>query len=270
MWINFDCKHWKRVVVRPFVGGVNAISGEPMVGDIRCLLKRLHSVTSRQDYVVLPQQKWLDGIATSPGVVKQFVATPILSTEQQEKRDMLRQEATSKSASASTKVLPRILESGSSIELQITDRDIVGGFQLEIIPEMDIDRMSFSKFRNTYYTKSALNGRPVTVPGTTGINVQIGKLNVLRTPSELSLQEGDTVHVKDVQSIRPSRPKLLKDLWEEATDSQRIDQSILLEADKTSRNVTWQARVRISCNKSQSIEPLELEVCVLRFSYEVS
>lgn len=32
---------------------------------------------SIQDYIVVPDQKWIDGVATAPGQVKQFVAMPI-------------------------------------------------------------------------------------------------------------------------------------------------------------------------------------------------
>jgi hypothetical protein len=50
------------------VGRVNAISGEP--DD-----KALHA--DRQDYVVCPEQPWLDGIHTGHGLVRQFVAMPL-------------------------------------------------------------------------------------------------------------------------------------------------------------------------------------------------
>jgi hypothetical protein len=82
MWILFTCRQKSRFVVRPLVGGVNAISGEPLAGDMTALLKKLNSVSHNQDYLVLPKQHWLDGIAISPGAIKQFVATPMLSPAQ--------------------------------------------------------------------------------------------------------------------------------------------------------------------------------------------
>ena len=47
------------------MGNVNAISGLPK-----------HEIAEKQDYVVVPNQPWLDGIAVEPGVVRQFVAMP--------------------------------------------------------------------------------------------------------------------------------------------------------------------------------------------------
>jgi hypothetical protein len=68
MWILFSCKERTRYVIRTFVGGVNAISGEPLTGDMTSMLKMLNSVTDKkQDYLVVPKQHWLDGIATAPG-----------------------------------------------------------------------------------------------------------------------------------------------------------------------------------------------------------
>src|SRR2546421_12446052 len=75
MWINFDCAPGKRFAVRPFLGGVNGITGEPTVGDMRTLVRQINHLSRKtQDYIVLPEQMWLDGIATSPGIVRQFVA----------------------------------------------------------------------------------------------------------------------------------------------------------------------------------------------------
>ncbi|OJA12587.1 hypothetical protein AZE42_06910 [Rhizopogon vesiculosus] len=65
------------------------------------LLKRQNGI-AKKDYVVVPKQPWLDGIATGPGVVKQFVAVPY--------------------------------GSGYSIEHQITGTETTGGIQFEVIP----------------------------------------------------------------------------------------------------------------------------------------
>ena len=74
MWLHF--KSQKRFAIRIYVGGVNGITGKPMIPDMATLLKRNNGVEKKQDYVVLPQQPWLDGIATAPGMVTQFVAVP--------------------------------------------------------------------------------------------------------------------------------------------------------------------------------------------------
>lgn len=75
MWINFQSSssvsgmHW---AIRVFAGKINAISGFSM--DSKKPGKR--SGEPQQDYVVIPGQRWLDGICVAPGVVRQFVAMP--------------------------------------------------------------------------------------------------------------------------------------------------------------------------------------------------
>lgn len=64
-------------MIKIYVGGINAISGEPAVEYFSTRLYRQAHIaklsgkgsnsSSRQDYVVVPGQKWLDGIAKSDG-----------------------------------------------------------------------------------------------------------------------------------------------------------------------------------------------------------
>ena len=68
LWLGFHAAPWKPNAVKIAVGGVNAISGEP--DD-----KALHA--DRQDYVVCPEQPWLDGVHMGHGLVRQFVAMPL-------------------------------------------------------------------------------------------------------------------------------------------------------------------------------------------------
>jgi hypothetical protein len=74
MWLRFTST--KQFAIRIYVGGVNGITGEPMIPNMATLLKRQNGVERKQDYVVVPGQPWLDGIATGPGQVKQFIAVP--------------------------------------------------------------------------------------------------------------------------------------------------------------------------------------------------
>ncbi|KAI1087067.1 hypothetical protein F5B19DRAFT_91845 [Rostrohypoxylon terebratum] len=103
MWINFVgvCLF----MVKIYVGGVNAISGEHSIEDARTKarrLKRIEEGKSIQDYIVTPGQRWLDGVAVSPGVVRQFVAMP--------------------------------MGQGYTVEAQLTGKEVVGGLQFEITP----------------------------------------------------------------------------------------------------------------------------------------
>ncbi|KAL8769565.1 MAG: hypothetical protein Q9209_004496 [Squamulea sp. 1 TL-2023] len=103
MWINFKAS--RRFAIKIFVGGINAISGEPMKEDSATMLHRLTKLAkneSIQDYVVAPKQLWLDGIASNQGYVRQFVATPLWS--------------------------------GYSVEAQITGQDVSGGIQFVVVP----------------------------------------------------------------------------------------------------------------------------------------
>jgi hypothetical protein len=68
LWLGFHAAPWKPNAVKIAVGRVNAISGEP--DD-----EALHA--DHQDYVVCPDQPWLDGIHTGHGLIRQFVAMPL-------------------------------------------------------------------------------------------------------------------------------------------------------------------------------------------------
>ena len=78
MWISFSAT--TPFMIKIYAGGVNAVSGEHKAEDLNTKFRRLKlhlEGRSVQDYVVVPDQLWLDGVATSPGIVKQFVAMPM-------------------------------------------------------------------------------------------------------------------------------------------------------------------------------------------------
>lgn len=118
MWIYFHCKGAQSYMIKIYVGGINAISGEPAKEDNETIARRQAKLAdlqddgsdeskeklaaALQDYVVVPGQQWLDGVAVAPGKVKQFVAMPF--------------------------------DSGHSIESQLTGKDTIGGIQFEITP----------------------------------------------------------------------------------------------------------------------------------------
>ena len=105
MWINF--KSASQFAIKIYLGGVNAVSGEPMVENAATQLRRQKLAAegkSIQDYIVTPKQKWLDGIASTEGVVRQFVSMP--------------------------------MGSGYSVEAQITGQDVAGGLQFEVTPKV--------------------------------------------------------------------------------------------------------------------------------------
>ena len=68
LWLAFEAASWKPSAVKVGIGGINALSGEKWDA-------ALHG--KPQDYLVCPQQPWLDGINSGDGVIRQFVAMPL-------------------------------------------------------------------------------------------------------------------------------------------------------------------------------------------------
>jgi hypothetical protein len=118
MWIDFECKGSQSYMVKVYVGGINVISGEPADEGKDTSARRQAKLAewqddgseeshkklaaALQDYMIVPGQEWLDGVAVAPGKVKQFVAMPF--------------------------------DSGHSIEAQLTGKDTIGGIQFEVTP----------------------------------------------------------------------------------------------------------------------------------------
>lgn len=103
MWISFTSEG--RFAVKIYVGGVNAVSGGPTTEINQTQARRyqlLNEQKSIQDYIVTPNQLYIDGIASTDVTVRQFVAMP--------------------------------LGSGYSVEAQLTGADLIGGLQVDITP----------------------------------------------------------------------------------------------------------------------------------------
>ena len=97
LFLEFEGKKWRPCAAKIAVGRVNAVTGDKYDEKIR---------PHKQDYVVIPDQKWLDGINSGDGRVGQFVAMP--------------------------------LGKGFTVEAQVTDEEVHGGFQLTVFdPKKD-------------------------------------------------------------------------------------------------------------------------------------
>lgn len=68
LWLNFSGTHWPPVAVKVGVGKVNALTGETLAKGL---------AAEPQDYLVCPDQPWLDGIKSGEGFIRQFVAMPL-------------------------------------------------------------------------------------------------------------------------------------------------------------------------------------------------
>jgi hypothetical protein len=91
LWIRFSTHY--PFAVKVAAGKVNAVTGEQWKADLQ---------RQPQNYLVLPEQPWLDGFAVRKGVIRQFVAMP--------------------------------LGAGYSVEEQITGKADTGGIQVQVFP----------------------------------------------------------------------------------------------------------------------------------------
>jgi hypothetical protein len=98
------------------------VSGEPAVEVAATKLRRRNLLSQGkpiQDYVVIPNQKWLDGIATTTRKLRQFFA---MTTG-----------------------------SGYSVEAQVTGEEVTGSIQFEVTPRVRRD------FEITIYPRDSAN-----------------------------------------------------------------------------------------------------------------
>jgi hypothetical protein len=70
LWLGFHGTPWKPNAVKVAIGGVNVLTGEPDDTVLR---------SAPQDYLVCPNQPWLDGVHAETGMIRQFVAAPLHS-----------------------------------------------------------------------------------------------------------------------------------------------------------------------------------------------
>jgi tetratricopeptide (TPR) repeat protein len=68
MFLEFSGFKWHPAAAKIAVGNINAVTGEEFSNAIR---------PHKQDYLVIPDQKWLDGINSLSGRVRQFIAMPL-------------------------------------------------------------------------------------------------------------------------------------------------------------------------------------------------
>ena len=68
MWLCFDAPDWHPVAVRVEVGGVCALTGAHEANALSA---------DPQNYMVAPDQPFLDGIKSADGIIRQFVAAPL-------------------------------------------------------------------------------------------------------------------------------------------------------------------------------------------------
>jgi hypothetical protein len=68
MWLSFSSDSGFPFAVKIAAGKINAVTGETWRNEL---------VKQPQDYVVIPDQPWLDGFCVQKGLIRQFVAMPL-------------------------------------------------------------------------------------------------------------------------------------------------------------------------------------------------
>ena len=111
MWMAFRSSSGRPFAIKVASGKVNAVSGKAWKNELEGavvheseLKARLIDKYNKQepDYMVAPKQPWLDGFNVGKGVIRQFVAVP--------------------------------LQSGYTVEEQVTGKAEVGGIQIMVYP----------------------------------------------------------------------------------------------------------------------------------------
>src|SRR3569833_1402898 len=180
-----------RYAVRVFVGGINALSGEPVKADMSTVLKRLNGIERTQDYLYLrggdkPAQQWLDGISIAPGIVRQFVTVPHTSP--------------------------------ASVEHQIMGSATVGGIQLEIIPQHQLGRFRLMR-RDHHPLELRYYGQQ--------IRAEYRFPQRLESPSDLGIPLHSRIHAREL--CGPSRMRTLLDELDWAESSNRSQRTVELQ-----------------------------------------
>ncbi len=68
LWLAFEGAGWMPNAVKIGIGMINALSGRTWDQSLS---------RGKQDYIVVPDQPWLDGINAGKGIIRQFVAMPL-------------------------------------------------------------------------------------------------------------------------------------------------------------------------------------------------
>ncbi|KAF8542008.1 hypothetical protein BDD12DRAFT_803226 [Trichophaea hybrida] len=154
-----------------------------------------------QDYIIIPGQMWLDGIATEPGIVRQLVISTMCPDPAGNHNAGIPPMSLFDLPPTST--IGSTSPSGSSIEYQATGSDTVGGIQLQILPELDLNPMSFTTLPNMYSCASEFySAFPC-------INIPINtRLDPMTTPTELGLKTGDVIRLQELVGLEAAQQRL--------------------------------------------------------------
>ena len=123
MWMQFHGNNSTPKAMKIAIGKINALTGKTWDQKLQ---------KTENDYVVIPDQPWLDGINSGNGTIKQFVAMP--------------------------------LGSGYTVEGQVSGKEEFGGIQLCVYDSKEINKKIDSSNR---YRSSSINAKKKTSSSTT-------------------------------------------------------------------------------------------------------
>lgn len=191
----------------------------------------MNKLADEQDYIVISDQRWLDSIYVEPGIVKQFVAAETAAPIRTNASRPYPRPISPVQSAKSRVVIPNQdepLAFGASIEWQKTGKDSVCGIQLQTIAEFDIENMSALSIAHTCRQAA---GSDALRSFDEARETQARQYDVLKTPRELGLSEGETIHLKGLGNLQPARPKTVTDLAQESPvcEQNRIPQDVEIE-----------------------------------------
>jgi hypothetical protein len=240
MSIVYDCQLGKKFAVRPYLGGVNGISG-------LSLLEDMTELRTSQDYVVIPDQERLDGIAIKPGIVRQFVSTPTVSRLRDD------EDSAPRGDSLDISLNEVLSTSEATVERQMTGKDTLGGIQLQIIPQYDVKNLHAGNTSNVIPQRSNEGSSDVRcrfISYEYPVPASAMRFDVLKSPKELGLQENEVIHIKDLNYQQTRRKKLIKDLFIEVPSTQMSTDFLELEVYTSSTSeVTFNIRIMDSLDQ---------------------
>jgi len=143
MWLNFTGSY--PFAIKIACGLINAVTGKPWKDGLH---KR------PQDYVVVPEQPWLDGFCVEEGVIRQFVAMP--------------------------------LGSGYTAEEQLTGEAEHGGLQLMVYP---MKKEAYERYRSRLEEAIGIDYCMMVAPSAPGMGLAPGgrmRQQIYKDPHKLS------------------------------------------------------------------------------------
>ncbi|KAG9003962.1 hypothetical protein FRB93_010547 [Tulasnella sp. JGI-2019a] len=155
LWLSFICSK-RPTAIRIFSGGINVLSGKAELSNWTQRHSKNEDVVQQGGTrLIVRKQSWLDGFVSSDSKVRQFVATS--------------------------------LNSGNTVESQITGSNNLSGLQIEFTPSFETNFLAF-------------NGEhrldPLDTPKSSGLS--IGDAVLLASPSECQMPELECRTFKDI------------------------------------------------------------------------